>query len=283
MPFPPPSPPQHIVDELISERAPTLSGSPLWPLLRGPLYKLLDYRKARWMADQVAPLSGAEALDFASDLLRLDLEVVGAERIPRTGRLMVVINHPTGLADAVAVLDALKPVRPDLIFFANADAMRVNPRMGEVVIPVEWVEAKRTRDRMRETLLATRQVLEAERCLVIFPSGRLSRRQPDGRLADPPWAQSAVSLARRYGCPVVPIHVAGPFSALFHFFNRFSGELRDVTLFHELLNKQGRRFVLTVGGAIPAAALEGEAGEVTLRLKVHVERGLADDPDRTFT
>ena len=84
------------------------------------------------------------------------------------------------------------------------------------------------------------------------------RYQPDGRLADPPWAQSAVSLARRYDCPAVPIHLAGPWSALFHFFNRFSGELRDVTLFHELLNKTGQRFVLTVGKAIPPKALDGE-------------------------
>jgi putative hemolysin len=144
------------------------------------------------------------------------------------------------------------------------------------------VEAKRTRERTRLTLQLTRDALEAERCLVIFPSGRLSRRGSDGQLTDPPWAPSAVSLARKYETPVVPIHLTGPWSTLFHLFNSFSGELRDVTLFHELLNKQGQKFTLTVGRPIPPTAFEGDATEVTLRLKAHVERGLAADPDRAF-
>jgi putative hemolysin len=272
----------HIVDVLIAERAPKLAASPVWPMVRPVLYGLLDYEKARRMADAIAPLPGRAALEHVSKLLSLQVKASGLERIPATGRLIVVCNHPTGIADGVAVYDALKTIRPDLSFYANADAHRISPRLGEVLIPVEWVVAKRTRDRTRETLAATREALEAERCLVVFPSGRLSRRQPDGRLSDPPWAQSAVSLARKYDCPVVPIHVAGPWSALFHFFNRFSGELRDVTLFHELLNKTCQRFVLTVGQVIPPAALEGEAGEVTLRLKTHVEHGLANDADRVF-
>src|SRR5690606_12642426 len=143
--------------------------------------------------------------------------------IPRTGRLIVVCNHPTGIADGVAVYDALKTLRPDLCFYANADAHRVAPKLSDVLIPVEWVAAKRTRDRTRATLQLTREALEAERCLVVFPSGRLSRRGADGLLSDPPWAPSAVSLARKYAAPVVPIHVAGPWSTLFHLFNRFSG------------------------------------------------------------
>jgi putative hemolysin len=272
----------HIVDVLIAERAPTLAGSPAWPVLRPVLYGLLDYAKARRMADAIAPLPGRAALEHVSKLLSLHVTVHGLDRIPSTGRLIVVCNHPTGIADGVAVYDALKTVRTDLSFYANADAHRISPRLGEVLIPVEWVAARRTLARTRETLRLTREALEAERCLVIFPSGRLSRRQPDGRLADPPWAQGAVSLARKHECPVVPIHMAGPWSALFHFFNRFSGELRDVTLFHELLNKHGRRFVLTVGKPIPPTRLEGDAGELTLRLKAHVERGLADDADRAF-
>jgi putative hemolysin len=76
--------------------------------------------------------------------------------------------------------------------------------------------------------------------------------------------------------------VEGPWSTLFHFFHGFSAELRDITLFHELLNKQGRAFRLTVGRPIPVSALDGDPVDVTNRLKAHVEHGLAADPDRTF-
>lgn len=272
----------HIVDVLIAERAPKLSGGPLWPLLRPPLYALLDYGKARRMADAIQPMPGRAALDYVSELLALQVAATGLDRIPATGRLVAVCNHPTGIADGVAVFDALKSLRPDVCFYANADAHRVASRFDEVLIPVEWVEAKRTRDKTRATLQLTREALEAERCLAIFPAGRLARREPDGTLADPEWMSSAVSIARKYEAPVVPIHVAGPWSALFHFFHGFSTELRDITLFHELLNKRGRAFTLTVGHPIPPAALDGDPAEVTARLKVHVERALPANSDRPF-
>lgn len=273
---------EHIVDTLILERAPKLSSTPVWPLVKPLLYRVLDYGKARRMADAIEPLPGREALDHVSSLLALKVTARGLERLPRQGRLIVVCNHPTGIADGVAVYDAIREIRPDLCFYANSDAHRVAAGFGEVLIPVEWVEAKRTRERTRLTLQLTKEALEAERCLVIFPSGRLARRGADGQLSDPPWAPTAISLARKHEAPVLPIHVTGPWSTLFHLFNRFSPELRDITLFHELLNKRGRAFVLTAGRAIPSEALAGEAAEVAERLKTYVERVLPSHPEQAF-
>lgn len=272
----------HIVDVLIAERAPRLAGGPLWPIARPLLYALLDYAKARRMADAIHPMPGAKALAHVSDLLALKVAAAGLERIPAAGRVVLVCNHPTGIADGVAVYDAVRPLRPDICFYANADAHRVSPGFGEVLIPVEWVDAKRTREKTRATLTMTREALDAERCLAIFPAGRLARKEPDGTLADPEWMSSAVSIARKYEAPVVPIHVAGPWSAMFHFFHGFSTELRDITLFHELLNKRGREFALTVGHPIPPGQLDGDPGEVTVRLKAFVERDLPADSDRRF-
>ena len=272
----------HIIDVLIAERAPKLAASPAWPLLRPLLYRFLDYAKARRMADAIAALPGRAGLEHVSRLLSVQVAAAGLEHVPRRGRLIVVCNHPTGIADGIAVYDALKSIRPDLCFYANSDAHRVAPGMADVLIPVEWVEAKRTRGRTRETLLLTRQALEAERCLIIFPSGRLARRQADGRLSDPPWAPSAVSLARKYAAAILPLHVAGPWSGLFHFFNRFSSELRDVTLFHELLNKQGRAFILTAGRPVPPEMLEGEPSDAIAGLKAFVEAKLPGHPGRAF-
>jgi len=272
----------HICDVLIAERAPRLTGSPFWPMVRPLLYKLLNYRQAVRMADAVRPLSGAEALDHVSSLLDLKVSVMNGDRIPATGRCIVVANHPTGIADGIAVYDAIKARRPDAIFFANADALRVSPRLGEAVIPVEWVVAKRTREKTRATLAAAKEAFEAERCLVMFPAGRLARVARDGSLTDPEWAPTAASLARKYEAPVVPIHVAGPCSRLFHWFDRVSQELRDVTLFHELLNKKRKRFFLKVGKPIPPARLDIDAARATYALKAFTERVLPSQPDADF-
>lgn len=276
------TPAPHIVDVLIAERAPRLTGSAAWPVARPALYGLLDYARARRMADAIGPMAGRQALDYVSDLLELTVETAHLDRLPASGRCLVVCNHPTGIADGLAVHDALRTVRNDLIYFANADALRVSPRLSETVVPVEWVTAKRTRGKTRATLQAAKDAFEAERCVVMFPAGRLARVDAEGRLTDPEWAATAASLARKYDAPVIPLHVAGPTSRLFHLFDRFSQELRDITLFHELLNKRGRRFALTVGRPIPAEALDIDAQAATQKLKTFVERTLAADADAAF-
>ncbi|UDF03528.1 1-acyl-sn-glycerol-3-phosphate acyltransferase [Asticcacaulis sp. AND118] len=272
--------PRNIVEELIIERAPHLAKSAVWPVARPALYSLLGYGRAVHMAEAVADLSGQAALDYISQLLSLHTVAQHAERIPAQGRCVVICNHPTGIADGIAVYDAIRKVRSDITFFANADALRVNPRFGEVLIPVEWVEAKRTREKTRATLNATRDAFGAEKCVVLFPAGRLARRGPDGQLSDPPWQTTALSLAQKYGAPLVPMHLNGPNSLWFHAFNRVSQELRDITLFHEFLNKAGKRFDLTVGPIIPPERLDAEAGLLCERLKTYIERQLPLDPDR---
>jgi len=272
----------HICDVLIAERAPRLTGSPFWPVVRPLLYKLLNYRAAVRMADAVRPLSGPDALDYMSDLMDLKVAVMNPHRIPAAGRCIVVANHPTGIADGIAVFDAIRARRPDAVFFANADALRVSPRLGEAVIPVEWVVAKRTREKTRATLVAAKEAFEAERCVVMFPAGRLSRVARDGSVTDPEWAPTAASLARKYNAPITPIHVAGPTSTLFHLFDRVSPELRDITLFHELLNKRRKPYQLKVGAPIPPSRLDIDAARATYGLKAFTERVLPSQPDAEF-
>ncbi len=272
----------HIVDILIAERAPRLTGSIVWPILRPAFHALLGYGEARDLANAIAPLPGQATFDHVSDLLDLKVSSLNLDRVPATGRCVVVCNHPTGIADGIAVYDAIRKRRADAIYFANADAIRVSPRLDEVIIPVEWVVAKRTRQKTRMTLDAAKAAFQAERCVVMFPAGRISRAGRNGALTDPEWASTATSLARKYAAPVVPIHVTGPYSTLFHLFHRVSPELRDITLFHELLNKRKKPFRLSVGKAIPPTRFDIDATRATYALKAFVERVLPSQPDADF-
>jgi putative hemolysin len=272
---------KHIVDVLIEERAPHLSNGPYWPLLRPLLYTVLNYNKARTMADAIAPLPGRAALDYVSQLLSVKLDLSGLERLPRDGAFLVLANHPTGITDGVAMYDAVKTVRPDVMFYANSDAHRACPGFEDNLIPVEWALGKRTRERTRVTLKMTEAAIEAGKPIMIFPAGRLARMR-DGVLTDPEWMASAASIARKYKLPIVPAHVAGPYAFWFHTFARFSTELRDITLFHELLNKRGKTYQLTFGPVIPPEHSSGEANSVIRRIKYYVERVLANAPDIAF-
>lgn len=274
-------PGKHIIDVLIEERAPRLSGTTFWPVLRPALYAILNYRKARYMADEIKPMAGYPALDFISDMLSLTVETAGIENVPKTGPFLALCNHPTGITDGLAVYDVMRRLRPDVMFYANSDAHRVCARFDDALIPVEWVLAKRTRERTRVTLKMTGEAMEAGRPIVIFPAGRLARIRNE-KLTDPEWLATAVSLARRYEIPTIPIHVSGPHSFWFHTFDKFSNELRDITLFHELLNKKGQTYRLTFGAPIPHDALQGEPNVATRRVKHYIERVLGADANAQF-
>lgn len=271
----------HIVDVLIEERCPKLRASPAWPVARPLLYSLLGYGKARAMADELVQLTGRQSFDRLSEQLAFDMTISGIDRLPATGRCIVAANHPTGLADGVAVWDLLKKKRDDIIFFANADAVRVNPRFEDVIIPVEWVVAKRSPAKARETLKRAADAFAQEKCVVIFPSGRLARKV-EGRMEEKEWFPTVVGLARKQGAPVVPLNLDARNSALYYLFCDLSNELRDITLFHELLNKRGSKIRMTFGEMIHPDLLHGEPAAVTEKLKQHVSYALLTDPDAPF-
>ncbi|EJJ26920.1 GNAT family N-acetyltransferase [Rhizobium sp. CF142] len=273
--------PGHIVDTLIAERGQKIVRHPLWPLMRPFLYTLLRYNKAIEFANDVANMPGFQSFEYMSNLLKLDINVTNAERIPASGGFILVSNHPTGIADGVAVFDLLKTRRPDMMFFANRDAVRVNPRFAEMIIPVEWREEFKSKLKARETLQLTNHAVKEGKATVLFPSGRIAY-WANGRLNERPWKTSAVGLARKYGLPILPVHMTARNSGLFYWFAKWSTELRDMTVFYELLNKKGDRFDFVIGNLIPAEELDGDLNEVTKALERHTVYDMAVDGDSRF-
>ena len=272
----------HIADVLIAERGEKIVNSRLWPLVRPLLYRILHYDDAVRMADEIAPLPALAAMQYVSKLLSINLDVAGLERLPKEGAVIVAANHPTGIADGVAVYDAITRVRPDIAIFTNRDALRVNSRLSEFLIPVEWREAFRDRAKMRETLQLSSRAFREGRVVVLFPSGRIAYWK-DGRLTERPWQSSAITLARKQDLPIVPINVQSRNSGLFYWFANWNTELRDMTVFHELLNKRGKTFRIRVGHPIPPERFaEGDPAEVTQRLQSYVVHRLAADSDAEF-
>lgn len=274
--------PGHIVDTLIAERGQRIVKNPFWPVMRPFLYTLLRYGRALKFANDIQGKSGFQSFQYMSDLLKLDVTVENAERIPEKGGFILVCNHPTGIADGVAIFDLLKARRPDLMIFANRDAVRVNPRFAEMIIPVEWREEYKSKLKTRETLVLTNKTVEDGKVMVLFPSGRIAYWE-NGRLNERPWKTSAVGLARKYNLPILPIHMRARNSGLFYWFAKWSTELRDMTVFYELLNKKGNHFDFTVGQMIQPHELEGDVADVTKALEHHTVFDLAADGDARFT
>ncbi len=273
---------KHIVDVLIEERCPSFVGHWSWPLLRPVLFRLLGYETAVRTADHVKTLNGYKAFDHLAADLEMKLTLHHhRERMPADGRVIVAVNHPTGLADGIALWSALTRIRRDIQIFANADAIRVSERLTDTIIPVEWLPAKRSTAKTKETLRRAKEAFDREECVVIFPSGKLAGKE-NGQTVERPWFPTVVTLARKQNCPIVPVNVKAENSWLYYFFSKLNGELRDITLFYELLNKKGVPFEMTFGPQIPPEALKGDAQEVTERLQTYVAYQLGENPDLPF-
>jgi putative hemolysin len=254
------------VDPLIAERAPWLYGRfPGVRWVRGLLHLMLDYDRTIRIGTELQPLPAPVLMDRLADLIALNVEAEGLENVPASGAAMIVCNHPTGIADGIILWSILRRMRPDLFFFANRDAIRVMPQLSDIIAPVEWRKDKRTHGSNRETLTYAADAFRAGRMAVLFPSGRLAHRR-GLKLYERPWMTSAAMLARKYEVPVVPLHITARNSVLFYLFDAIHPTLRDITLFHEVVNKADHRFRIRAGRALDGAALPRDPVEATERL-----------------
>ncbi len=246
------------LDPLISERAPWLFADTPWA---GPsrtvLTSLLGYARTIALSEELQDRSGREIMGIMGGMLARDVSARGMGHIPRHGAALIVANHPTGIADGIILHHVVSKLRDDLFFYANSDILRVLPQMTTLIAPVEWRHEKRSHSKARDTMAYTRAALEAGRLGVIFPSGRLAKRR-GLKLHERPWMSSAVTIARKFNVPIIPVNIRARNSALFYIFDLIHPTLRDITLFHETLNKDRQPYGITVGEPISPSALPAQ-------------------------
>lgn len=247
------------LDPLIAERAPWLfrTGGHI-DLARNTLNTVLGYDQTIALGEYLETKSTTDIMAHMGKMLARDVEISGLEHLPRQGAALVVANHPTGIADGIILHHALAPLRSDMFIYANSDIMRVLPQMKSLIAPVEWRLEKRSVSKTRETMAYTRRAIEAGKLGVIFPSGRLAKRR-GLRLHEREWMASAAMIARKFDLPVIPVNLRARNSALFYLFDLIHPTLRDITLFHETLNKHRQPYRVTIGEAISATSLPAQS------------------------
>jgi putative hemolysin len=281
------------IDPLIAERAEWLYRDSVFIRpIRALLNALLGYEHTIELGREFDPLPWQEIMDRLATRLAREVEATGLDNVPAHGAAMLVANHPTGIADGIMLYHLLAPRRPDLFFYANSDILRVLPQMAGMIAPVEWREEKRSLAKTRETMAYTRAAMAAGRLGIMFPSGRLAKRR-GLRLFERPWMPSAAMIARKFdrlrpgdlapklarpvagrdraaaqghaGVPVIPVNLRARNSALFYLFDLIHASLRDITLFHETMNKARQPYRIVFGPAIsprscvPAQSQDGIA------------------------
>jgi putative hemolysin len=224
-------------------------------------------------------LDGQTAAQFTASMLRqlhIGYEAASGDlsRIPTSGAVVVVANHPFGLLEGLILVDLLEKIRSDYRIVANG-MLATTPALHEKVFfvnPFETATATENGRSLRESL----GWLRGGGLLVMFPAGEVSHLNwgAEWPVADPAWNSAAARFARKVGCPTVPLFFNGANSVNFQMLGAIHPRLRTLNLAHELVNKRSHTINVRIGTAVPAAVLnscaDAEAATAYLRARTYL-------------
>jgi 1-acyl-sn-glycerol-3-phosphate acyltransferase len=202
----------------------------------------------------------ADFCDAVVDMIQMKIVVKGLENIPKTGPIVIAMNHPLGGMDAIAFVHAIKGHRTDLKFIVNDLLMNLTNLQGLFVGVNKY----------GKTELSTRQqimnVFESEEAVCIFPAGLVSRKQ-HGVIRDLEWKKTFVRYAIKYDQPIIPVYIDGKLSPFFYRlsnFRKFLGIKVNIEMLYladELYKQKNKTVTFIVGEPILPENLNSKISE----------------------
>ena len=268
----------HPIDEIIEERCPKLmSNKFLWSVIKPTIFKIFKYQTAKNITDDISNISGFECFTYLTNLLKFNLDIRNIELVPEHGPIILAGNHPTGLTDGIVMFEVMKDRRPDYTLYANIDMIKLSKGFEDIIIPVDWNDDNKNIGKSKEILKRTKETLNEGKCLLVFPSSRLSKRK-GFKLFERPWLNTIVKLSKKYNAPIIPFHMDGHNSLFYYFLDVFNEELKNISLFSELVNKEEFKYTITFGHQIDPLDINGDIDKETSRIQNHVEFILGNPP-----
>ena len=201
------------------------------------------------------------------DNLNIKVDIKGIENIPKTGPVIIAMNHPLGGVDAVALISGLKEHRRDLKFIVN-DLLLNIPFLKTMFVGVNKFGKNQTS--VREQI---KSAFNADHALCIFPAGKVSRRVK-GNVEDLEWKRTFVLYARELNREIIPIFIDGELSNFFYRlsnFRQFIGIKSNIEMFYladEMYKQKNKTFKFIVGKPINICKEYPELSDNEATLKI---------------
>ncbi|MDP0501604.1 MAG: lysophospholipid acyltransferase family protein [Verrucomicrobiota bacterium JB022] len=208
--------------------------------------------------------------------IRPQVRAADLERIPATGPVMIVANHPYGAVDGLVMGSVLLRRRPDARLLVNYLLNRVE-FLRPWLFMVDPFGGQGAQQRNLSGIKNSHRHLSKGGLLATWPSGTVSHWHWDRRqVTDPRWASNLASLILRTKATVVPAYFPGGNSLAFQLAGMVHPMARTAMLVREFMSKCGEDIEVRFGQPISAARLSKFTDEQELmdflRLKTYILR-----------
>ena len=233
------------VQDIIEKRYPRffkrsrLMTKPVMTVLKGLLHE-----KEMMRFNEAFPDSkGLAFVEHLLEYFNFNVEAQNLVRIPKSGRFILIANHPIGALDALALLKMVSKVRPDVKVLGNHLLMSM-PALQSVVL---------TYDKNSSTAVQQFNTvcdhLNDDGVLIVFPAGDVSYFSPRG-VKDGRWQSVFLKIAEQANSPILPVCIDARNSFLFYSLSVFSKPLSTLLLLRETFRHSTNAVKIRVGELI---------------------------------
>jgi len=177
----------------------------------------------------------------AVDRLQLKVNLhrdLGAH-IPKTGRLLVIANHPFGVIDGLILCSEISKIRQDYKIITH-QVLRQAPAVMHQILPIDFDTTEDALKTNMETRRGAIQQINEGGVVILFPSGAISLpKKIIGPAADAEWKTFAAKLALIEDTTVLPVFFNGQNSLSYVLARRMSQTLGYSLMFREICRRIG--------------------------------------------
>jgi putative hemolysin len=231
------------------------------------LKRILHEEELNVFLNRTKEVKNIDFCDASAEFLHMKVKLIGLENIPKEGPVILVMNHPFGGLDALALVSALRGHREDLKFIVNDILMNLT-NLADLFVGVN--KHGKTEKSTRQQIM---DVFESPHAVCVFPAGLVSRKS-HGVVRDLEWKKTFVTYAKKLNQPIIPIYIDGKLSNFFYRlsnFRKFLGikaNIEMIFLVHELFKLRGTTVTLTVGESIQPETLNTKQSEKDLAQEI---------------
>jgi putative hemolysin len=196
-------------------------------------------------------------LEKLLDEMRVSLRADESDRsrIPASGPVVVVANHPHGILDGALLMRLLTRVRPDVKVLSNFLFLDI-PELTRHFIFLDSFETDRSVESTRRALREALAWLQDGGMLGVFPAvGSLRFQMPGPHGGNPHWSDLAIRLLRRAQAAALPVYFCGNNMLGQQLLGMVHPKLRPAFQLQQFLQHEGKTIEARVGSTISYESL----------------------------